>query len=103
MITVKDIQKTADFPRACKDEAGRLRVGAAVGTGADTDERVSALVEAGVDLIVVDTAHGPSRGVIDRVAAIKTQYGDRLQINGGNLATRHAALALATAGRSEGR
>src|SRR3546814_7049374 len=79
MITVKDIQKTADFPRACKDEAGRLRVGAAVGTGADTDERVSALVEAGVDLIVVDTAHGHSRGVIDRVAAIKTQYGDRLQ------------------------
>src|SRR3546814_1460409 len=67
MITVKDIQKTADFPRACKDEAGRLRVGAAVGTGADTDERVSALVEAGVDLIVVDTAHGHSRGVIDRV------------------------------------
>src|SRR3546814_831725 len=98
MITVKDIQKTADFPRACKDEAGRLRVGAAVGTGADTDERVSALVEAGVDLIVVDTAHGHSRGVIDRVAAIKKQYGDRLQIIGGNIATGDAALALAKAG-----
>ncbi|MGH8444357.1 MAG: IMP dehydrogenase [Solimonas sp.] len=98
MITVKDIQKTADFPRACKDEAGRLRVGAALGTGADTDERVSALIEAGVDLVVVDTAHGHSKGVIDRVAAIKRQYGDRLQVVGGNIATGEAALALLEAG-----
>ena len=73
MITVKDIQKSTDYPSACKDEAQRLRVGAAVGTGADTDERVTALVEAGVDLIVVDTAHGHSRGVIERVRAIKKQ------------------------------
>nr|WP_301331327.1 IMP dehydrogenase [Solimonas flava] len=98
MITVKDIQKTVDFPRACKDSAGRLRVGAAVGTGADTEERVSALVEAGVDLVVVDTAHGHSKGVIDRVASIKKQYGDRLQVVGGNIATGDAALALVAAG-----
>ena len=98
MITVKDIQKTADFPRACKDEAGRLRVGAAVGTGADTDERIAALVEAGVDLVVVDTAHGHSKGVIDRVAQIKKKYGDRLQVVGGNIATGDAAVALAKAG-----
>ncbi len=98
MITVKDIQKSTDYPSACKDEAQRLRVGAAVGTGADTDERVTALVEAGVDLIVVDTAHGHSRGVIERVRAIKKQYGDRLQVVGGNIATGDAALALVEAG-----
>src|SRR5690606_28214218 len=70
MITVKDIQKSTDYPNACKDDHGRLRVGAAVGTGPDTDERIARLVDAGVDVVVVDTAHGHSKGVIDRVAAI---------------------------------
>ncbi|SFF55697.1 inosine-5'-monophosphate dehydrogenase [Fontimonas thermophila] len=98
MITVKDIQKSNDYPNACKDERGRLRVGAAVGTGPDTDERVAALVEAGVDVIVVDTAHGHSKGVIDRVSRIKQIYGDSLQVIGGNIATGEAALALADAG-----
>ncbi len=98
LITVKDIQKSTDHPFACKDERGRLRVGAAVGTGADTDERIAALVEAGVDVIVVDTAHGHSKGVLDRVAAIKKQYGDKLQVIGGNIATAEAALALADVG-----
>jgi IMP dehydrogenase len=98
MITVKDIQKSTDHPIASKDEHGRLRVGAAVGTGSDTDERVARLVEAGVDVVVVDTAHGHSRGVIDRVAAIKKAYGDKLQVIGGNIATADAALALADAG-----
>ena len=97
MITVKDIQKSSDFPLACKDEHARLRTGAAVGTGPDTDERVSALVEAGVDVIVVDTAHGHSKGVIDRVRMIKKKYPD-LQVIGGNIATGAAALALVEAG-----
>jgi IMP dehydrogenase len=97
MITVKDIQKSTEHPLACKDEHGRLRVGAAVGTGADTDERLAALIEAGVDVVVVDTAHGHSKGVIDRVARIKKQYGD-LQVIGGNIATGDAALALVDAG-----
>jgi IMP dehydrogenase len=98
MITVKDIQKSTDHPIASKDSRGRLLVGAAVGTGPDTDERIAALVEAGVDVVVVDTAHGHSRGVIDRVAAIKKLYGDNLQVIGGNIATGAAALALADAG-----
>ncbi len=98
LITVKDMQKSTDHPFACKDERGRLRVGAAVSTGSDTDERVAALVEAGVDVIVVDTAHGHSKGVLDRVAAIKRKYGDTLQVIGGNIATAEAALALADAG-----
>ncbi|HEY0974859.1 MAG TPA: IMP dehydrogenase [Solimonas sp.] len=98
MITVKDIQKSSDFPMASKDEKGRLRVGAAVGTGGDTDERVAALVEAGVDVVVVDTAHGHSKGVLDRVAQIKKTYGDKLQVIGGNIATGDAALALVDAG-----
>lgn len=98
LITVKDMQKSTDHPYACKDERARLRVGAAVGTGADTDERIEALVEAGVDVIVVDTAHGHSKGVLDRVAAIKKQYGDTLQVIGGNIATAEAALALADVG-----
>ncbi|MDI3258333.1 MAG: IMP dehydrogenase [Sinobacteraceae bacterium] len=98
MITVKDIQKSTEHPLACKDEQGRLRAGAAVGTGPDTDERVAALVEAGVDVVVVDTAHGHSRGVIERVAAIKKKYGDRLPVIGGNIATGEAALALVDAG-----
>jgi IMP dehydrogenase len=97
MITVKDIQKSSDYPLACKDDRGRLRVGAAVGTGPETEGRIAGLVAAGVDVVVVDTAHGHSRGVIDRVAAIKRQYPD-LQVIGGNIATAEAALALADAG-----
>jgi IMP dehydrogenase len=97
MITVKDIQKSTDFPRACKDDQGRLRVGAAVGTGEGTEDRVSALVEAGVDVIVVDTAHGHSQGVLDRVAWVKKNYAD-VQVIGGNIATAAAARALADAG-----
>ncbi len=97
LITVKDIQKAADFPDACKDEQERLRVGAAVGTSADTDERVDALVEAGVDVLVVDTAHGHSRGVIERVRRVKASYPD-LQVIAGNIATGEAASALADAG-----
>lgn len=98
MITVKDIQKSTDHPLACKDERGSLRTGAAVGTGPDTDERVAALAEAGVDVIVVDTAHGHSRFVLDRVSMIKKKYGDQLQVIGGNIATAEAGLALADAG-----
>jgi len=97
MITVKDIQKSTDFPNACKDDLGRLRVGAAVGTGADTPDRVAALIAAGVDVIVVDTAHGHSRGVIDRVAWVKKHYPD-VQVIGGNIATADAARALVEAG-----
>ena len=97
MITVKDIQKSTDHPHASKDSHARLRVGAAVGTGADTDERVSALIDAGVDVVVVDTAHGHSKGVLDRVRAIKKKY-PGLQVIGGNIATAEAALALVKAG-----
>ncbi len=97
MITVKDIQKSDDFPNACKDEHGRLRVGAAVGTGADTEDRVTALVEAGVDVIVVDTAHGHSQGVLDRVAWVKKTY-PQVQVIGGNIATAAAARDLVNAG-----
>ena len=96
MITVKDIQKSTDFPLACKDEEGRLRVGAAVGTGAGTEERVDALVNAGVDIVVVDTAHGHSQGVLDRVKWVKQHYD--VQVVGGNIATGEAARALADAG-----
>ncbi|MEX0449787.1 IMP dehydrogenase [Spiribacter sp. 221] len=97
MITVKDIQKAEDFPNACKDEHGRLRVGAAVSTGEGTEERVEALAAAGVDLLVVDTAHGHSRGVIDRVAWVKKHFPD-VQVVGGNIATGDAAVALVEAG-----
>ena len=97
MITVKDIQKSDDFPNACKDEQGRLRVGAAVGTGADTEERVTALVAEGVDVIVVDTAHGHSQGVIDRVKWVKANFPD-VQVIGGNIATGQAAKDLVAAG-----
>jgi IMP dehydrogenase len=93
LITVKDIQKSSDYPLACKDTKGRLRVGAAVGVGGDTQDRIAALVEAGVDAIVVDTAHGHSQGVLDRVKWAKTTYPD-LQVIGGNIATADAALAL---------
>jgi len=97
MITVKDIQKAKDYPNACKDEHGRLRVGAAVGTNPETDERVAALVEAGVDVIVVDTSHGHSKGVLDRVRRIKKQHPD-MQVVGGNIVTAEAAKALVDAG-----
>jgi len=97
MITVKDIQKATDKPNACKDEQGSLRVGAAVGTGGDTEDRVRALVEAGVDVLVVDTAHGHSQGVLNRVAWIKQQFPD-LQVIGGNIATGEAARDLVAAG-----
>ncbi len=96
MITVKDIQKSTDFPLACKDNEGRLRVGAAVGTGAGTEERVEALVTAGVDIVVVDTAHGHSQAVLDRVKWVKQNYD--VQVIGGNIATGDAARALAEAG-----
>ena len=97
MITAKDFQKAKDFPLSCKDDAGALRVGAAVGTGAETDDRVDALVEAGVDVIVVDTAHGHSQGVLERVRRVKQAYPD-LQVIGGNIATAAAAEALVEAG-----
>jgi len=93
MITVKDIQKSRDFPSAAKDDKGRLLVGAAVGTGAGTEERVEALANAGVDIIVVDTAHGHSQAVLDRVSWVKKNYSD-VQIIGGNIATGAAAKAL---------
>jgi len=95
MITVKDIQKSSDFPSACKDEFGRLRVGAAVGT--DSSDRVEALVAAGVDVIIVDTAHGHSQKVLDRVAWTKKNFPE-VQLIGGNIATSDAALALVAAG-----
>ena len=97
LITVKDIQKSSDFPLACKDNLGRLRVGAAVGTGNDTDERVAALVNAGVDVLVVDTAHGHSQNVLNRVRWIKQHY-PQVQVIGGNIATAAAARDLVEAG-----
>lgn len=97
MITVKDFQKATEFPRACKDDRGRLRVGAAVGTTPDTLDRVAALQEAGVDVVIVDTAHGHSRGVLETVARIKKKWGDQ-QVIGGNIATLEAAKALVEAG-----
>jgi IMP dehydrogenase len=97
MITVKDFQKATEFPRACKDDRGRLRVGAAVGTTQDTLDRVAALRDAGVDVVVVDTAHGHSKGVLDTVARIKAKWADQ-QVIGGNIATVEAAKALAKAG-----
>jgi len=97
MITVKDIQKAKDNPYASKDEQERLRVGAAVGTGTGTEERVAALVDAGVDVIIVDTAHGHSQGVLDRVRWVKQNF-PQVQVIGGNIATAAAAKALAEAG-----
>ena len=97
MITVKDIQKSKDYPQACKDEQERLRVGAAVGTGTGTEERVEALAAAGVDLVVVDTAHGHSQGVLDRVRWVKSNF-PHIQVIGGNIATGEAAKALVEAG-----
>jgi IMP dehydrogenase len=97
MITAKDFQKATDYPLACKDDRGALRVGAAVGTGVDTPERVAALVAAGVDVIIVDTAHGYSHGVIERVRATKAAHPD-LQLIAGNIVTGDAARALIDAG-----
>jgi IMP dehydrogenase len=93
LITVKDIQKATEHPNASKDEHGKLRVGAAVGVGADNDERIDLLVKAGVDVIVVDTAHGHSKGVLDRVKWVKTKY-PHVDVIGGNIATAAAAVAL---------
>jgi len=97
LITVKDIQKNTDFPNAAKDLSTRLLVGAAVGVGGDTDRRVEALVAAGVDVIVVDTAHGHSQGVLDRVAWVKKNF-PHVQVIGGNICTGEAALALLDSG-----
>jgi len=97
MITVKDIQKARDNPDACKDAQERLCVGAAVGVGGDTEARVAALVEAGVDVLVVDTAHGHSQGVIDRVQWVKRSF-PQIQVVGGNITTGDAALALVDVG-----
>ena len=97
LITFKDIEKKMNFPNACKDELGRLRVGAAVGITADTMERVDALVNEGVDIITVDTAHGHSQGALTTVSSVKQKYPE-LNVIGGNIATRTAAEALAEAG-----
>ncbi|MFZ6656165.1 IMP dehydrogenase [Undibacterium sp. TJN19] len=93
LITVKDIQKSTEHPFASKDEQGKLRVGAAVGVGVDNEERIDLLAKAGVDVIVVDTAHGHSKGVLDRVRWVKTNY-PHIEVIGGNIATAAAALAL---------
>ncbi len=97
LITVKDIQKSREHPLACKDSKGRLRVGAAVGVGEGTEDRVEALAAAGVDVIVVDTAHGHSQGVLDRVTWVKKHF-PKIEVIGGNIATADAALALVDAG-----
>ncbi len=97
MMTVKDIEKAKTYPLATKDDQDRLRVGAAVGTSSETPDRIAALVEAGVDVIIIDTAHGHSKGVLDRVRWAKQTY-PNLQVIGGNIATGEAAIALADAG-----
>ncbi len=97
MITVKDIMHAITKPHACRDESGQLRVGAAIGTGGDSEARAEALIKAGVDVIVVDTAHGYSRNVIERVKWLKKHY-PKLQVIAGNIATAEAAKALAEAG-----
>lgn len=97
LITVKDIQKAEEKPYACKDKDGQLRVGAAVGAGGDAEKRVTALVEAGVDVVIVDTAHGHAQGVLDRVHWIKQNF-PKLQVIGGNIATADAAKALVDQG-----
>ena len=93
LITVKDIQKSTDHPYACKDEHGRLRVGAAIGVGNDTELRTELLVEAGVDVLIVDTAHGHSEGVLNRIKWIKKNY-PKIDVIGGNIATAEAAIAM---------
>ena len=93
LITVKDIQKSTDHPFACKDEHGRLRVGAAIGVGSDTELRTELLVDAGVDVLIVDTAHGHSEGVLNRIKWIKKNY-PKVDVIGGNIATSEAAIAM---------
>jgi len=97
MYTVKDIQKAEDKPNACKDRLGHLRVGAAVGTGPDTNDRVAALVNAGADIILVDTSHGHSQGVLDKIKWVKSNF-PKTQVIGGNVATGQGALDLVAAG-----
>ena len=97
LITIKDIEKVRKYPNSCKDDLGRLRVGAAVGVGADLDERAAALIAAGVDLLVVDTAHGHSQGVIDTIAQLRKDY-PSVQLMAGNIATGAAAKALIDVG-----
>jgi IMP dehydrogenase len=97
LITIKDIQKKIQYPFACKDEHGRLRVGAAVGTGPDVEDRLERLTKAGIDVLVVDTAHGHSQGVIDKVKAIKARY-PHLELIAGNVATAEATQDLIDAG-----
>ncbi len=97
MVTVKDINKAKAFPIACKDDHGQLRVGASVGTSGETDDRVAALIEAGVDVLVVDTAHGHSQRVLDRISWIKQRY-PNMDLIGGNVATREGTKALLSAG-----
>ena len=97
LITIKDIQKKIEYPFACKDGHGRLRVGAAIGVGADVDERIERLTKAGIDVLVVDTAHGHSQSVLDQVKALKVQHPD-LEIIAGNVATPEATLDLINAG-----
>ena len=98
LITIKDIQKQQAFPRANKDKYGRLLVGAAIGVGAECFERASALMEAGADVLFVDSAHGHSRGVLDAIAKLKKQFSGRIEIVGGNVATQEGTLALIQAG-----
>ena len=93
LITVKDIQKSTDHPFACKDEHGRLRVGAAIGVGSDTELRTELLIDAGVDVLIVDTAHGHSEGVLNRIKWIKKNY-PKVDVIGGNIATAEAAIAM---------
>lgn len=97
LITLKDIRKSEDYPNACKDEQGRLRAAAAVGTGPDSPDRIDAIIEAGVDVVIVDTAHGHSQFVLDQVKYIKNKYSD-VSVIGGNIATADAARDLAKAG-----
>ena len=97
LITIKDIEKIKKYPNSCKDEFGRLRVGAAIGVGGDSNERLAALISAGVDIIVVDTAHGHSQAVLDTVTAIRKKYPD-LELVAGNVATSEAVKDLASAG-----
>ncbi len=97
LITVKDIIKTSEHPNACKDDLGRLRVGAAMGVGEGSEERAEALAEAGVDVIVVDTAHGHSQSVLDSISWVKKRF-PRIQVIGGNIATAAAAKALVDQG-----
>ena len=97
LVTVKDIQKSTDYPNAAKDSYERLLVAAAVGVGGDTEERITSLIDAGVDVVVVDTAHGHTRGVLDRIRWVKKHFPD-IQVIGGNVTTGEGALALVEAG-----